>query len=120
VTWQQTIFLFAAIFGSAAWLRSATVSGHNWIHRDLWRWTQQIHDHIRAKEVRMNAQLEALQAAVTSMTNRVEAGITLLNGLGEYLLENATDPAAIQQMAETLTTEADALQAAIDANTPPA
>lgn len=72
------------------------------------------------QEAKMATDLTALTAAVTRDTEVSTSAITLLNHLSELLAASATDPAAIQSIAESLTANADALAAAVVANTPAA
>jgi hypothetical protein len=66
------------------------------------------------------ADLKALQDQVQQTTTVEQSAVTLIQGLATQLAANATDPAAIAQLAQQLKTSSDALAAAITANTPAA
>lgn len=64
------------------------------------------------------ANLSALQAAVEAENTVIDSAITLLNGLAEALRAAATDPAAVQALADEVGAKSAALAAAVQANTP--
>jgi len=64
------------------------------------------------------AHIEALTAQVTANTEVEASAVILINGLAAKLLEFANDPAAIIALAGQLQTSANALAAAVAANTP--
>jgi hypothetical protein len=68
----------------------------------------------------MALDLTALQAAVQKDTDAENSAITLLNGLSAALTAAKADPAAVQAIADQLSSNADALAAAVVANTPSA
>ncbi len=68
--------------------------------------------------VEIMADLSGLTAQVKANTDVEASAITLLNGLAAQLAAAATDPAKVQDLANQLKTSADALAAAIVANTP--
>lgn len=75
------------------------------------------------KEIkRMSAQLDALVAAVDANTTVTGSAIVLLEGLHakilELLAQEVIDPAAVQQLADNLAADTQALAAAVLANTP--
>jgi hypothetical protein len=76
--------------------------------------------HISRKESSIMADLEALTSQVQENTTVEASAIALLNGLSEQLAAMATDPVAIANLADQLKASADALSAAIVANTPAA
>ena len=63
------------------------------------------------------AHIEALTAQVTANTEVEASAVILINGLAAKLLEFANDPAAIIALAGQLQTSANALAAAVAANT---
>ena len=65
------------------------------------------------------ADLTILTDAVTKETTVVASAITLIQQIADAL-KAATDPAAVQALADQLNTSADALAAAVTANTPAA
>ena len=68
----------------------------------------------------MSAEMDALTTQVQKNTDTEQSAITLLNGLHQMILDAGTDPAKLQALAGSLKTSADALAAAIVANTPSA
>jgi hypothetical protein len=64
--------------------------------------------------------LEALQAAVEKNGEVEASAITLIQGIAQQLKDAQTDPAAIAALSDKLTAQADALAAAVVANTPAA
>jgi hypothetical protein len=68
----------------------------------------------------MALDLTALQAAVQKDTDAENSAITLLNGLSSALTAAKADPVAVQAIADQLSANADALAAAVVANTPSA
>ncbi len=71
------------------------------------------------KEDEVMADLTALTAQVQENTDVEASAIQLLNNLAALIQQNATDPVALQALADQLNGSADALAAAIVANTPP-
>lgn len=66
------------------------------------------------------ADLTALSQAVADATTVEESAITLLDGLAAQLAAAATDPAAIQAIVDSITSEKDKLAADVAKNTPAA
>lgn len=66
------------------------------------------------------ADLTALTAQVQANTDAEASAIALLNGLSAQLAAVATDPAKVSDLANSLKSSADALAAAVVANTPAA
>lgn len=66
-----------------------------------------------------NADFDALVAQAQTNESAEDSAVTLLNSLSAILLNNPS-PAQIQQLGQDLKTHADALAAAIVANTPAA
>ena len=64
------------------------------------------------------AHLDALTAQVAANTEVEASAVILINGLAAKLFEFANDPAAITALATQLQASADALAAAVAANTP--
>jgi hypothetical protein len=67
----------------------------------------------------MSAEFDALVAQVTANTTVEGSAITLIQGLAAQLAANPT-PAQVSALSSQLKTSADALAAAITANTPAA
>lgn len=63
-------------------------------------------------------ELDTLIAQVASTTDLERSAITLIQGIAQQLEDAKTDPAKIQELADTLKNSADALAAAIIAETP--
>lgn len=73
----------------------------------------------REEEIIMS-DLTALQSSVTANGDVEQSAIVLLNGLAEALRAAATDPAAIQALADQITAQSSSLAEAVVANTPAA
>lgn len=67
---------------------------------------------------KMANELETLRTEVEEMSEAVDAGVTLIEGLSAQIRENATDPAALTALADRLDASARKLSAAVVANTP--
>lgn len=80
--------------------------------------TKKILQDILNKEIIIMANLDALTAQVKANTEIEASAIVLLQGLAAKLAEIATDPVAVAALAEELKVSADALAAAVVANTP--
>lgn len=72
------------------------------------------------KVYRMSTSLDALAAQVAINTSAEASAVALIQGLAAQLAAIANDPAAVAALAAQLKTSADALSAAIVANTPAA
>lgn len=70
------------------------------------------------EEKRTMADLNELTEEVTNNTDVVASAVTLIAGLADQLEAAATDPAAVQALANTLRTNNQSLAAAVAANTP--
>jgi hypothetical protein len=64
------------------------------------------------------ADLSEIIAAVEAETEVTSSAITLLNQLADQVRSLSTDPAAIAALADQINSQADALAAAVSANTP--
>lgn len=76
----------------------------------------------RSEGVNMSATSDAmakLEAEVTEDTTVKESAITLLNGLSQFIKDNVGNPTALNDMANRLDAQSNALAAAIEANTVP-
>lgn len=69
--------------------------------------------------------MSAIDDAITELTTQVQSNtdaensaVTLIQQLAALIQSNANDPAAIRSLAAKLKTSADALGAAVTANTP--
>ena len=67
---------------------------------------------------KMSAELERLTTEVTEIGAVVDSAVALINGLAQQIRDLATDPAALNALADELDTKANALAAAVAANTP--
>lgn len=72
------------------------------------------------KEKLVMADLSALTAEVQENSDVVASAVTLLGGLSQQIRDLATDPAALQELADTLDASTQALADAVAANTPDA
>lgn len=70
--------------------------------------------------IHMSASLDALEAQVTANTSTEESAVTLIKGIADQLAAAQADPAKIADLSARLHASADALAAAIVANTPAA
>lgn len=66
----------------------------------------------------MAGELQRLQTEVAEMSGVVDSAIVLINGLAQQIRDLAQDPAALNAMADDLDAKANALAAAVVANTP--
>lgn len=95
---------------------------------DVYHHSDETHDALRriegllrqvlAKEDHMSKELDALTLQVQANADAEASAILLIQGLAAQIAAAANDPAAITALATTLKTSADALGAAIVANTP--
>lgn len=69
-------------------------------------------------ERQMSAELDAVKAAVQKNTDAENSAITLLQRLSQLITDNINDKPALQQLAADINAQADALAAAVTANTP--
>ncbi len=67
----------------------------------------------------MSAELDALTAKVAETTTIEQSAIELLNGLSAQIASLKTDPAALQALADSLSSKSGELAAAIAANSVP-
>lgn len=75
------------------------------------------------KEIDMAGELDALKGEVSRNTDVDQSAIVLLNGLSakiQELINNGSNPADLQALADSLKGSSDSLAAAITANTPAA
>ena len=75
---------------------------------------------ILGKEEKTLTDLAALTAQVKANTEVETSAITLIKGLADQIAAISTDPEAVAALASQLKSSADALAAAITANTPAA
>lgn len=68
----------------------------------------------------MASDLTALQAAVANEGTVVQSAITLLTQLSQQISDLKNDPAELQALADGINSQASALAAAVQANTPAA
>jgi hypothetical protein len=66
----------------------------------------------------MAGELERLSTEVTEIGTVVDSAIGLINGLAQQIRDLATDPAALNALADSLDSKANELAAAVVANTP--
>lgn len=70
--------------------------------------------------IHMSAQLERLTASVAQLKTVDESAAALLSNIAQQLRDAATDPAAINKLADDIDANNAALSAAVAANTPAA
>jgi hypothetical protein len=63
-------------------------------------------------------QLQDLQAAVQAEDTVIQSAVTLINGIADRIAAAGTDPAALQALTDDINMQAQALAAAVTANTP--
>ena len=86
-------------------------------------WKQRIEaklDALLRKVECMSKQMDDLAAAVKKNDDVVDSAVTLITGLAAQLLAAKDDPVAIEVLANEVSAKADALAAAVVANTPAA
>lgn len=66
----------------------------------------------------MAGELARLQTEVAEMATVVDSAVGLINGLAQQIRDLATDPAALNALADSLDSKAGELAAAVVANTP--
>lgn len=71
-------------------------------------------------EQNMSAELDAVRAAVQKNTDAELAAADLLRRLSQLITDSINDKPALQQLAADVNSQADALAAAVTANTPAA
>lgn len=69
---------------------------------------------------RMSVELDRLTASVGEVTTKADSLIALVEGLAQIIRDNASNPTALNKLADDLDAQSGELQAAIDRNTPPA
>lgn len=69
---------------------------------------------------KMSAELDRLTAAVAAEKTADDSLIALVQGLAQQIRDNATDPAALTALADSLDADQAAIAAAVAENTPPA
>ncbi len=69
---------------------------------------------------KMTAELDRLTSSVAALKSKDDSLIALVQGLAQIIRDNASNPAALAALADSLDTESGKIQAAIDANTPAA
>jgi hypothetical protein len=72
---------------------------------------------VQGKEDELMADLTALTAQVAQNTTVEQSAVTLIQGLAAQIAAAGTDPAALQALQDQLKVSADALAAAVAANT---
>jgi len=71
-----------------------------------------------ARHMALQDELDALAAQVTENTNLENSAITLIQGLADQIANAADDPTEVAALSARLKSSAEALAAAITANTP--
>lgn len=68
----------------------------------------------------MSAEIDRLTASVTALTTVDDSLVTLVANLAQTIRDNATDPAALNSLADKLDAEKQKVADAVTANTPSA
>lgn len=66
----------------------------------------------------MSAALDRLTAEVAETKDAVDSAVTLIAGLAQQIRDNATDPAALNALADQLDADQAEIAAAVTENTP--
>lgn len=77
-------------------------------------------DQLLLGEKKMAGELDTLTTQVKNNTDAEQAAIQLIQGLADRIANAGTDPAKLQALSDELKSSADALGAAVVANTPAA
>ncbi len=72
---------------------------------------------IRKDVKKMSAELDRLTTEVSETSTVVDSAVALIQGLAEQIRQLATDPAALNALADSLDTKTNELAAAVAANT---
>lgn len=99
------------------WLRYVLVPELNQILSILNK-IQAIQEALLKGQTNMSKELDDLTTAVTKQTSVVGSAVTLIQSLAQQIIEAKNDPVAIEALAEQFNSSADALAAAVAANTP--
>ena len=75
---------------------------------------------IERKEQTIMAELDTLTAQVQANTDVENSALVLINGIAARIAAAGADPVALKKLSDSLKTSADALAAAVVANTPDA
>lgn len=70
------------------------------------------------QEKKMSAALDRITQEVTESRQATQAILALVSGLADQIRENATDPAALEALADELDAQQAEIAAAVTANTP--
>lgn len=73
---------------------------------------------ILRKVGKMAGELERVQTEVTEISGTVDSAVALLEKLAQLIRDNATNPAALNKIADDLDAKGNALAAAVVANDP--
>lgn len=77
-------------------------------------------DRIDQRTLHMATDLSRITSEVTEIGTAVDSAVALLGELAQLIRDNATDPAALNALADTLDSKGNELAAAVVANTPEA
>lgn len=67
-----------------------------------------------------STELQRLTDEVAQTTTVIDSAVALIGGLAQQIRDNATNPAALNALADSLDTKSNELAAAVTANTPSA
>lgn len=73
---------------------------------------------INKEQTNMSTELDRLKASTAAIKTVADSAVTLINGLAQQIRDNATDPAALNALADELDADQAELAAAVSANTP--
>ncbi len=90
-------------------------------HAELIRKLDHLHTHQleTLKELKaMSAELDRLKASVAALTTSEKSLVALVKGLAQLIRDNATDPAALNAIADEIDADNAEIAAAVTENTP--
>ena len=82
---------------------------------------QHLHEHlvrIDKRTIEMSDILDRLTASVASLTSAEKSAVALLGHLSQMIRDNASNPAALSQLADSIDADTAEIAAAVVANTP--
>jgi hypothetical protein len=92
----------------------------SWLWVDSGQWSWLLQAVARIEMAAIDDALATLTTQVQANTDTEASAVTLIQGLAVLIQQNAADPAAVNALAAKLKASADALGAAVTANTPAA
>lgn len=94
------------------------IEHHHYFHTDQSAEILSVLNRIDERTAEMATDLTRITTEVTEMSSAVDSAVALLGELAQLIRDNATDPAALNALADTLDQKGTALADAVVANTP--